>query len=168
MRREALHHGDPVTLLPRGWQCLPVSDPFAYFAGTWTIDRRIRDARSGAGARFAGTGRFMPVPGGLDYEESGSLRTGEAAVDARQAYRYRFDPGDRTGRVLFPDGRLFHPLSLETGLCRAIHPCGPDLYRGLIAIRSAETWCAVWWVTGPRKALRLATTFRRGAVLVRE
>lgn len=146
---------------------MPVTDPCAYFAGTWTIDRQIRDARSVAGGRFAGKGRFTPVPGGLDYDEGGTLRIGEAAVEARQAYHYCFDPDGRTGRVLFPDGRLFHTLALETGRCRAVHPCGSDLYRGLIAIRSAEQWCAVWWVTGPRKALRLATTFRRGAVVLR-
>lgn len=142
-------------------ECRPVTDLPAYFAGSWTIDRWIRDAKAGTACRFTGAARFTPVAGGLDYEESGTLHTGEAAVEARQAYLYRFDAGGQAGHVLFPDGRPFHPLSLQSGLCRAVHPCGPDVYRGAIAIRSVGDWCSVWWVTGPRKALRLATLFRR-------
>ena len=138
-----------------------VADLAGYFLGAWAFERWCRDRRGGPDGHMIGTARFTPSAEGLDYEEAGVLSIGATRVEGGQAYRYDLAPDGARAMVRFPDGREFHPLSLETGYCRAVHPCGPDLYRGLIAVTAPDRWCTSWWVTGPRKALRIASRYQR-------
>ena len=61
--------------------------------------------------------------------------------------------------VAFEDGRPFHALDLEGGPVE--HQCGEDRYSGEYRLRGRDTLDVHWRVTGPRKDLEIATTYRR-------
>ena len=44
------------------------------------------------------------------------------------------------------------------------HPCGPDMYRGRLALDGEDTFRLLWSVTGPRKLGGVTSTFRRRPV----
>jgi Family of unknown function (DUF6314) len=124
-------------------------------AGDWQIDRTILDFRTGQDGLFTGTGRFSPVPGGLDYAERGQIQmAGGPLLLAERRYLWRFDVGGIA--VLFADGRPFHRLGPQ-----AEHRCGDDHYHVAYDFGAWPAWQAVWRVTGPRKDYRLASAYTR-------
>lgn len=138
----------------------PVPDLRAFLTGGWRLDRRIRDRRTGLDGRFEGVARFVPEGPDLRGVETGRLTLGGHAGEAEQVYVYAFpEPG--RAEVRFRDGRPFHDLDLRSGRWRAVHPCGADLYRGRFRACGPDAWGMVWRVAGPRKALSIASRFRR-------
>ncbi|MFD9908316.1 DUF6314 family protein [Streptomyces sp. NPDC059063] len=150
-----------------------VPDALAYLAGTWRVERSVRDfAADGDGpaeGRFSGTTRFTPlsegaVPGaGLLHQESGTFTWQGVARPAERTLR--FLPGEPASTVVvrFADGRFFHGLDLRTGRHTADHPCAADLYRGDFEVAAEDRWRTRWRVRGPAKDLLLTTEYLRAS-----
>ncbi|POX49630.1 hypothetical protein C3489_24205 [Streptomyces sp. Ru71] len=141
----------------------PVPDVLAYLAGSWQVERSVRDLASGDEGRFTGVTDFAPLGegGGLLHTESGTFVWQGVARPAERTLR--FLPGDPPGTadVRFADGRPFHDLDLGSGRYIADHPCAADLYRGEFTVRDAGHWRTVWRVRGPAKDLVLTTDYTR-------
>ena len=142
----------------------PVIDVLAYLAGSWRVERSVRDLASGAEGSFSGTTVFEALDdeAGLLHHESGTFVWQGVARPAERTLR--FLPGeDGTGRadVRFEDGRPFHDLDLTSGRHVADHPCAADVYRGEFTVRDADHWRTVWRVGGPAKDLVLTTDYTR-------
>ncbi|MFS8203659.1 DUF6314 family protein [Streptomyces sp. CWNU-52B] len=154
----------------------PVDDVLAYLAGSWHVERSVRDLASGATGTFTGTTVFERLDGdgdspdsdsgpssvsGLLHHESGTFVWQGVARPAERTLR--FLPGDEAGRadVRFADGRPFHDLDLTSGRYVADHPCSADLYRGEFTVQDADRWRTVWRVRGPAKDLVLTTDYLR-------
>ncbi|WP_328499486.1 DUF6314 family protein [Streptomyces sp. NBC_00414] len=144
----------------------PVSDVLAYLAGSWQVERSVRDLASGAAGAFSGTTVFERLDGssrseGLLHRESGTFTWQGVARPAERTLR--FLPGGAPGRadVRFADGRPFHDLDLTSGRYVADHPCSADLYRGEFTVYDVDRWRTVWRVGGPAKDLVLTTDYTR-------
>ncbi|MEU9283651.1 DUF6314 family protein [Streptomyces sp. NPDC048275] len=140
----------------------PVADVLAYLAGTWHVERVVRDLASGAEGRFTGTTVFGPLdePGLLSHE-SGTFTWQGAARPAERTLRYLPGAAPGTAAVRFSDGRPFHDLDLTTGRYVTDHPCAADLYRGEFTAYEEDRWRTVWRVGGPAKELVLTTDCTR-------
>ncbi|MER5177877.1 DUF6314 family protein [Streptomyces sp. NPDC002896] len=155
----------------------PVPDVLAYLAGSWEVDRTVRDLASGAEGTFSGTTVFGPLEsgghdgnpeGGLHHADDGLLHHESGTFvwqgTPRPAERtLRFLPGRPPGTALvqFSDGRPFHDLDLTSGHHAADHPCSADFYRGEFTVQGPDRWRTVWRVTGPAKDLFLVTEYTR-------
>ncbi|MEV0092914.1 DUF6314 family protein [Streptomyces sp. NPDC050738] len=142
----------------------PVPDALAHLAGTWHVERTVRDLAGGAEGRFTGRTEFGLLEGGapgLLHQESGVFVWQGVARPAERTLR--FLPGGIPGTVAvhFADGRFFHDLDLRTGRHTADHPCSADLYRGEFEVLGPDSWRMVWRVGGPAKELLLVTRFER-------
>ncbi|GHE04924.1 hypothetical protein U879_02390 [Defluviimonas sp. 20V17] len=133
----------------------------AAFEGTWRIIRRIDDRLDRQSGRFEGIARLTPCAGGLRYREEGVLRLGAApAMNATRSYLWRAEGAAIA--VHFEDDRLFHRFDPTLAHPAADHACDPDSYNVLYDFSLWPEWRAVWNVTGPRKAYRMESTYRRG------
>jgi len=122
----------------------------AELVGRWTVERVVRDERSGASGHFQGVATFAPDGRWL---EEGTLELGAYRGPARRELRIVDDA------VQFADGRPFHPLDL-TG--RPVeHLCGEDTYTGVYLFRAPDRLEVSWRITGPRKAQRVDTSYTR-------
>jgi hypothetical protein len=140
----------------------PVPEALAYLAGTWRVERTVRDLAGGAGGSFTGRTEFGALDGGgLLHHESGIFTWQGVARPAERTLR--FLPGGEEGTVAvhFVDGRFFHGLDLRTGRHTADHPCAADLYRGEFEVLGPDSWRTVWRVGGPEKELLLTTDLER-------
>ncbi|HLL34337.1 MAG TPA: DUF6314 family protein [Streptomyces sp.] len=141
----------------------PVPEVLAFLAGSWRVERSVRDLASGDEGHFDGTTVFGPLEGGaLLHRESGTFVWRGVARPAERTLR--FLPGAAgagTADVRFADGRPFHDLDLTTGHWVADHPCAADLYRGEFTVRDPDHWRTVWRVRGPAKDLVLTTDYAR-------
>jgi hypothetical protein len=132
----------------------------AAFEGTWTLTRRIEDARAGATGRFAGLARFTSVPGGLSYLEEGELTFGTAPPMV--ATRRHFWRGmGATIEVDFANGRFFHAFPTDAPRPEATHFCDPDDYNVRYDFSAWPDWRAAWRVIGPRKDYTMISDYRR-------
>jgi hypothetical protein len=140
----------------------PVPDVLAYLAGSWHVERSVRDRAGGDEGRFDGITRFSPVKrSGLLHEESGTFVWLGVARPAERTLRFLPGPTPGSADVRFADGRPFHDLDLTSGRHVADHPCSADLYRGEFSVRDADHWRTVWRVAGPAKDLLLTTDYAR-------
>ncbi|WP_428955872.1 DUF6314 family protein [Streptomyces sp. cg35] len=142
----------------------PVSDVLAFLAGSWRVERTVRDLAADATGTFTGTTEFTAADGdGLLHFESGTFEWRGVSRPAERTLRYL--PGETHGTavVRFMDGRFFHGLDLRGGHHIADHPCSADLYRGEFEVYDAGRWRTVWRVRGPAKDLVLTTDYRRAA-----
>ncbi|MEQ8664385.1 MAG: DUF6314 family protein [Rhodospirillales bacterium] len=148
----------------RGYQRLTsifrIGDLRSFLAGEWRLDRDIDDDRLGQNGVLHGLARFSQSGDGLAYREVGRLTFGDYADDVSRDYRYDF-PEKAVARISFADGRPFHELDLRRGKAAVRHLCGDDIYNGVITADSPDRWTATWTVNGPRKAIRIASVFRR-------
>jgi hypothetical protein len=140
---------------------LAAPDLKSFLLGAWEVDRLVADRARGITGRLEGLASFTPSPGGLLYEERGTLLLGEHEGQAEQRYLFDFPEGDTRATVRFRDGRLFHTLDLRNGEDRVRHDCRPDLYEGLFTLLGPTAWRSEWKVTGPRKDYHLVTTYTR-------
>jgi hypothetical protein len=141
---------------------MPVPDTLAFLRGSWRLERRLDDHRSGAGGTFTGDAEFAATddPAVLRYTERGELRFGGHTGPARRALLLRELP-DGAADVRFADGREFYVLDLRSGWWTARHGCGADEYAVSYLVRAAGWLEECWHVTGPRKAYDSVTTLRR-------
>ncbi|MFJ9040653.1 DUF6314 family protein [Streptomyces sp. NPDC102406] len=140
----------------------PVPDVSAYLAGSWRVERTVRDLADDLTGTFTGTTRFTAADGaGLLHVESGTFEWRQVARPAERTLRYLPGEAPGTAVVHFADGRFFHGLDLRTGHHVADHPCAADLYRGEFEVRGPDRWRTVWRVRGPAKDLVLTTDYRR-------
>ncbi|MBQ0854369.1 hypothetical protein J8N05_40125 [Streptomyces sp. BH-SS-21] len=146
----------------------PVDDVLAYLAGSWRVERSVRDLASGAQGTFRGVTVFERLDGGgsgpsegLLHHESGTFVWQGVARPAERTLRFLPDGGASRADVRFADGRPFHDLDLATGRHVTDHPCSADLYRGEFTVRDTDRWRTVWRVGGPAKDLVLTTDYTR-------
>ncbi|MEV8552118.1 DUF6314 family protein [Streptomyces glaucescens] len=141
----------------------PVPEVLEFLAGSWRVDRSVRDLATGDEGRFRGTTVFGRMEdGALLHRESGSFLWHGVARPAGRTLRFLPGPdGAGTAEVRFADGRPFHDLDLTTGHWVARHPCAADLYRGEFTVRDTDHWRTVWRVRGPAKDLVLTTDYAR-------
>jgi len=134
----------------------------AFLRGSWTIERRLVDHRSGVGGSFTGQAAFLATadPGVLRYEERGELRFGGHAGPARRSLLYRERPGGAAD-VCFADGREFYRLDLHSGQWTERYGCEPDEYLVSYLVRGPARVEERWQVTGPRKDYDSVTTLHR-------
>ncbi|WP_405610778.1 DUF6314 family protein [Streptomyces sp. NBC_00076] len=140
----------------------PVPDVLAYLAGSWRVERSVRDLTSGDEGHFGGTTTFGPSDeGGLLHHETGTFTWRGVPRPAERTLL--FLPGSPPGTVdvRFADGRPFHDLDLASGRHVTDHPCSADLYRGEFTVRDGDHWRSVWRVGGPAKDLVLTTDYAR-------
>ena len=121
------------------------------------MQRALRDRRSAQSGEFTGTARFVPDGGGLRWIEEGRIRFG--GHEGPAARRLAIVPAAEGWLGTVADGRPFHALDLEGGPVE--HRCGADRYAGAYRLRDPDTLEVRWRVTGPRKDLEIATTYRR-------
>ncbi|MYW65120.1 hypothetical protein GTY65_13770 [Streptomyces sp. SID8379] len=143
-------------------QLWPVSDVLTFLAGSWQVERTVRDLAEDATGTFTGGTEFTAADeGGLRHFESGTFTWRGASRPAERTLL--FTPGEDPGTAVvhFSDGRFFHGLDLRTGHHVADHPCSADLYRGEFTVHDADRWRTVWRVKGPAKDLVLTTDYRR-------
>lgn len=140
----------------------PVPDALTYLAGSWRVERSVRDLASGEEGEFSGTTVFGPLEdGGLLHHESGTFVWREVPRPAERTLLFLPGSSPGTADVRFADGRFFHDLDLTSGQYFADHPCSADLYRGEFTVRDANHWRTVWRVRGPAKDLVLGTDYAR-------
>lgn len=131
-----------------------------YFAGPWSLTRRIIDRRAGLTGHFDGEAALRPDMQGFGYEEAGTMSFGDYTGRASQSYRWDIDA---TGALVvrFRDGRLFHELDFSTGDAAVAHLCAADLYRGRFRLVDDDCWLSRWQVSGPRKDQIILNRYRR-------
>jgi Family of unknown function (DUF6314) len=129
----------------------------AHLAGTWDVERELRDGASTG--TFSGTAEFVPDGAGLRWDEAGRARFGGHEGEARRALAIVAD-GD-AWQVRFDDGRSFHDLDLRAGRWPAAHDCGADRYEGLYELDGADAMTVWWRVRGPAKDQRIVSRYRR-------
>ncbi|MET8245218.1 DUF6314 family protein [Streptomyces sp. NPDC005202] len=140
----------------------PVSDVLTYLAGSWRVERTVRDLASGDEGLFTGTTVFSALQeGGLLHHETGTFVWQGTPRPAERTLRFLPGSPPGTADVRFADGRPFHDLDLTSGRHLADHPCAADLYRGEFTVRDADHWRTVWRVAGPAKDLVLTTDYAR-------
>lgn len=140
----------------------PVADTLLYLAGSWRVERTMRDLASTDEGMFTGTTTFSPLHGdGLLHHESGTFVWQGVARPAERTLRFLPGTAPGTADVCFGDGRPFHDLDLRSGRWVTGHPCAADLYRGEFTILDADRWRTVWRVAGPAKDLVLTTGYAR-------
>ncbi|MDR6977248.1 hypothetical protein J2X68_003960 [Streptomyces sp. 3330] len=141
----------------------PVADVLGHLAGSWQVERSVRDRASGDAGAFTGVTVFRPLgdSGGLLHHETGTFVWRGVPRPAERTLRFRPGPAPGTADVRFADDRPFHDLDLTTGRHIADHPCSADLYRGEFTVRDADHWRTVWRVAGPAKDLLLTTDYVR-------
>lgn len=136
-------------------------DVLARFAGTWSVDRGVADARAGLDGTFRGTATSTPTgDGGLACVEEGVLAFGGDVRPAGRRLLLRSD-GDGAVDVLFGDGRPFYRFDLRDDRWSGVHGCGDDTYTVRGRFVGEDAYEEVWHAVGPRKDYRLTTTYRR-------
>ena len=134
-------------------------DLIALLGGCWAVERRLVDVRGGHEGDFAGTASFESDGDRLRWAEAGRMRFGGHDGPATRRLSIARDPGGWI--VEFEDGRPFHALDLETGVCAVEHRCGDDLYAGEYRLLGPDALDVSWRVSGPRKDQEIHTTYRR-------
>jgi hypothetical protein len=138
-----------------------VPDALGLLRGTWRVERRLTDHRTGSAGWFRGTARFEPAgPDELAYHESGELAFGEHRGPASRRLIYRRRP-DGTADVFFADGREFYRLDPRPGWWQARHPCGRDEYVLAGRVLGERAFEEHWRVRGPDKDYEIMTTLTR-------
>jgi hypothetical protein len=142
------------------------TDTLAFLRGTWHLDRRLADYRTGCRGTFTGEAEFMVTsePAVLAYTERGQLRFGGHAGAAFRNLIFRGLPGGAAD-VRFADGRPFYRLDLASGRWRAKHVCaGRDDYVVTYRVLSPDLVEERWRAAGPDKDYVTITVLERIAV----
>jgi hypothetical protein len=121
--------------------------------GVWQLKRRLVDRHEGKFGYVSGWLELTFVGGVVHWLELGELAWGGQVYEVtRELHIVRDGDG---WEVRFTDGRPFH--AWRPGAV-VDHPCGADLYRGLVVVDPNRTRLRVLWdVTGPSKNQRIIT-----------
>ena len=164
----------------------PPSTPvqlLSYLLGTWSVSKEMQYTRGGKTGTFAGQATFawldcdMPT---IAFEEKGMARLApeDQEYSARHRLLYMAPTDDPTllqvcfdearerdsAAAIIAGSRFFHTIeyaSMDAYPPPFDHPCGPDMYRGRIALDDEQTFRLLWRVSGPRKLGSVTSTFRR-------
>ena len=131
------------------------------FAGRWTLERVIDDAKAGERLTAEGTAVFAQEGDGLVYDEAVEMTLGDGRrLSGTRRYLWRPRPEGGIA-VCFEDGRLFHRIATEGLIQEDRHDCAPDLYVGAYDFTGWPEFRVRWQVSGPRKDYRIVTVYRR-------
>lgn len=123
--------------------------------GTWSLTRSIEDRASGERLHVTGSTELsLQEDGRVAWSETGTMVRGDGSripVSRELLVEERAEGW----MVLFADGREFHPWAPGT---QVVHPCGSDLYDGLIDVPGNGSWHVTWHVRGPQKDLSIRST----------
>jgi hypothetical protein len=119
--------------------------------------RIIEDVTEGIIGEVWGEARFTPDADGLTCREEGVMRFRGADYHAERVSLWRFPESGRI-EVRYADGRPFHDFDI--GRPQAVHNCGADRYSVSYSFGTRD-WTSVWEVSGPGKAYRMTTRYRR-------
>ena len=124
--------------------------------GTWAFDREIDDRHTGIPAVVVGELRLAAEPDGrVSWHESGTMtRDGTQVPVTRTLFLQSRDDG---WMVTFDHGGDFHPWRPGESVD---HPCGRDLYCGVVDTDGSGDWAVVWEVSGPSKDYTMVTRLR--------
>ena len=136
---------------------MTAAERLAALTGRWHVARVVRHD-DGDTARFEGTADWMPQGPVLRCTEAGRLTQAGTTFAATRETLWRAD----AARILvaFADGAPFHDFE-ALDRTAATHDCPPDLYRLFYDFGAWPRWSVRWDVTGPRKAYRALTRYRR-------
>ena len=131
--------------------------------GTWRLERTIDDRLAHAELGVVGTTVLDRVGDRIRWHEQGLLGRTDGTGTPSEVHRtlYVVPPtGPEPGSwwVLFGDGRPFHPW---TPGVEVEHPCGPDLYAGLVEVHGPDAWQVTWHCTGPAKDYTMCSRLTR-------
>ncbi len=136
--------------------------------GSWRLERIIEDRLADAELRVVGTTVLHPADERakerVRWHEQGLLTRTDGAGSPCEVHRtlYVVPPDEAAPAgpwwVRFDDGRPFHPWS--PGL-EVEHPCGHDLYRGLVEVDGPDAWRVTWHCTGPAKDYTMRSRLTR-------
>lgn len=134
--------------------------------GTWHLKREIEDLRNGQKSSADGSCDLARVDADrIRWHERVTLRHAGHELPASRHLRIergRVAEDALSWHVYFDDGRYFHPWRTDEAVS---HPCGADLYEGVIELEdpagSVESWQITWRVRGPAKDLRIDTRLNR-------
>ncbi|GAA4685798.1 DUF6314 family protein [Frondihabitans cladoniiphilus] len=126
--------------------------------GEWRFERTVDDRREARRMPVHGVATFTLVsPSRIEWRESGVLESPSGPLPVEQTrHVVRGDGGE--WRVLFADGRDFHPWAVDAEL---VHDCAPDVYRGHVHPTLSGSWILEWTSTGPAKDYTSTTTYSR-------
>lgn len=139
--------------------------------GTWHFTRAVEDHHAGTDYSAEGQAHFTVIdPDRIEWAERGTLTWERNSSPFTRTLFIVTDESSTTDasptwRVLFDDGRDFHPW----GQGQVVHPCRADLYRGGIGDLSrpspeaSRTWTITWDVEGPQKDYSMTTTYTEAA-----
>ena len=143
--------------------------------------------RGGKDGTFAGSASFVSLNNTtvvFDEQGTATLAPNNDEYQARHGLLYQAEP-DESMSVFFDEARdrdspasilagarFFHKVEFGgidgTAPLLSEHPCGPDIYRGRLALDSPDTFRLLWSVSGPRKLGTVASTFRRTSSALRK
>jgi hypothetical protein len=139
---------------------LAVPNTLGFLLGSWSIERMICDHRDGLETRFGGSAVVQAGDSGATYTEQGEVSHGAYSGSARRRLWFA-ELADRTVRIDFRDGRPFLVLDLGTGVHRAVHRCGADIYELSFEVLDADRISEQWRVSGPAKDYVAETVWQR-------
>ncbi len=112
---------------------------------------------------FEGQAVFKQIsPSRQTYEEFGSYLHNNQVIEFQTSYIYEIISPQHC-QVLFPDGRLFYELFQNPQDIQ--HICGHDHYQGYFEVLSQNEWQLSWGIKGPRKDLKILTSYHRESML---
>jgi hypothetical protein len=147
---------------------MKVVDTFSFLLGKWTLERSLRDHRSGTDGRFEGSAAIVQAPSGgkagdgprARYDEAGTLRFGRHEGPASRSLELvRLQSS--VVMLYFTDGKPFVDLDLRNGTWRSSHPCGEDHYEIVTVVRSPGEVEEHWRVRGPTEDYDAVAILRR-------
>ena len=127
--------------------------------GRWDFRRRLVDRSAGILGRATGTLTVTAAGAGCRWREDGELAWNGRRAPISRTLGLAFIDGEWW--ATFADGGLFHPWRWDVVV---EHPCGHDLYRGLLRLGGDGNRLRIGWdVTGPAKQQRILTAYRRAS-----
>jgi len=133
-----------------------------FLKGQWALERTLMDFKVKENGQCKGKALFMEKGDILAYHEECHLQFGQYSGLAQQSYHFCFLTPS-LAQVFFPDGRLFHELNLETGVCEVTHHCGQDVYQGTFTVLNSNQLHVTWRIKGPRKDQEIKSLYDKVA-----
>ncbi len=124
--------------------------------GQWQLDRQVHDERAGLSGTVSGLLTLTTEADQIAWREQGTLLWNGSHMPVSREYWLR-RIGDEWW-LHFADDRPFHAWRPGDWVD---HPCGEDIYQGLITIAGPDEWHTVWRLQGPDTAQHLTTRYTR-------